>query len=107
MIWRYQDRWFSISLGTLKGFTYEVEGEDKERDVTGVRKRFLALLMTLQEAGRGGVLTKDATKYLAKQDVDDNVVDDDEDQRRRSRYQPAEKKRKTPSLRKTKRIWMG
>ena len=80
MIWRYQDRWFSISLGTLKGFTYEVEGEDKERDVTGVRKRFLALLMTLQEAGRGGVLTKDATKYLAKQDVDDNVVDDDEDQ---------------------------
>jgi hypothetical protein len=79
MIWRYQERWFSISLDTLKGFTYEVEGDEKERDVDGVRKRFLSLLMTLQEAGRGGVSSTDTATHLTKKDNDDNVDDEDDD----------------------------
>lgn len=78
MIWRYQDRWFSISLETLKGFTYETEGDDKERDVEGVRKRFLALLMTLQEAGRGQSSATEVVGQLSKKDEDLNDIYEDD-----------------------------
>ena len=79
MIWRYRDRWFSISLETLKGFTYEVEGDDKERDVAGVRKRFLSLLMTLQEAGRGQSSISEVTTRMVSGDTDQELGDDDDD----------------------------
>lgn len=79
LVWRYRDRWLSIDMETLKGFTHEVEGDEKERDVVGVRKRFISLLMTLQEAGRGSRSTSDVIETLAKrEDTEDNLQEDEE-----------------------------
>lgn len=76
-IWRYGNRWFAIGLDTLKGFTYETEDDSTERDVQGVRKRFLALLMTLQEAGRGETLQPESALEKPSEDEGAELVEDD------------------------------
>lgn len=79
LIWRYMDRWISISLETLKGFTYETDVDAQERDLKGVRTRMLALMMTLQEQSRGSGESVDAVQALSRKDEEDNVSDDEDE----------------------------
>lgn len=80
LLWCYGTRWFSIPLGTLKGFTYETEVDAKERDVNTVRKRFLKLLMRLQEVGRGELSNPEESLQAPKTEKGEEVIDEDEDE---------------------------